>query len=230
MQDELLPSHRLFAQPVVEAKSLPALEQLRLALGQSGLHREVGLGQEQGRAPVAPDLRRLGLRCGDCRRWARSLGLASRPWSPSAWPLPWHEPPASSQPLWLSAWRRLSPWSCAPASPMSWWRPWPISAWTRLSRFGGWALRGFGLCRRLHRLRCAAFALAAGLAARFVLARDDALLFLLFAIDPCFPSRPARCPACPRGVLATPPLTIQCCRKERARAENARWGRSFRTS
>ncbi|MGH8732642.1 MAG: hypothetical protein ACREVB_03070, partial [Burkholderiales bacterium] len=75
-----------------------------------------------------------------------------------------------------------------------------------------------------------AFALAAGLAARFVLARDDVLLFLLFAIDPCFPSRPARCPACPRGVLATPPLTIQCCRKERARADNARWGRSFRTS
>jgi hypothetical protein len=36
-----------------------------------------------------------------------------------------------------------------------------------------------------------AFALAAGLAARFVLARDDALLFLLFAIDPCFPSRPS---------------------------------------
>ena len=78
MQDELLPPHRLFAQPVVEAKPFPALEQLRLALGQSGLHREVGLGQEQGRAPVASDLRRLGLRCGDCRRWARSLRLASR--------------------------------------------------------------------------------------------------------------------------------------------------------
>ena len=37
------------------------------------------------------------------------------------------------------------------------------------------------------------------LAARFVLARDDALLFLLFAIDPCFPSRPARDPGVARG-------------------------------
>jgi hypothetical protein len=76
-----------------------------------------------------------------------------------------------------------------------------------------------------------AFALAAGLAARFVLARDDALLFLLFAIDPCFPSLRKRAgPACPRGVLATLTLTIQWRWKERARADNARWGRSFRTS
>ena len=44
-----------------------------------------------------------------------------------------------------------------------------------------------------------AFALAAGLTARFVLARDDALLFLLFAIDPCFPSHPARNSAVPAG-------------------------------
>ena len=44
-----------------------------------------------------------------------------------------------------------------------------------------------------------AFGLAAGLTARFVLARDDALLFLLFAIDPCFPSHPARDSAVPAG-------------------------------
>ena len=34
------------------------LEKLGLAFGQTRLHREIGLGQEQRRAPVASDLRR----------------------------------------------------------------------------------------------------------------------------------------------------------------------------
>src|SRR5262249_45751093 len=62
MQDELLASYGLFAHAVVEANSLPALEQLRLALGQARLHRKIGARQEQRLAPVAPDLRRLGPR------------------------------------------------------------------------------------------------------------------------------------------------------------------------
>ena len=57
------------AQLRVEAEPLPALEQLRLALRQPGLHREIGLGQEQRLAPVAPglDLEALRFEHGDER-------------------------------------------------------------------------------------------------------------------------------------------------------------------
>ncbi|TFG86554.1 MAG: hypothetical protein E4H18_04275 [Hyphomicrobiales bacterium] len=82
MEDEFLPSHGLFAQPVIEAKLGPALEQLRLARGQARLHREVGLGQEQGRAPVAAGLDldgfRLWRRHGLDRRWLRRSRLPGR--------------------------------------------------------------------------------------------------------------------------------------------------------
>ena len=193
MQDELLPPHRLFAQAVVEAKPFPALEQLRLALGQSGLHREVGLGQEQGRAPVAPDLRRLGLRCGDCRRWARSLRLASRLCLPGfglAFAL------ARTAGFFADSFGlRLGDFHHRLAR--------------RLRRglgrgLGRFRLGGLGRFAGLafaagFTVLAGAFALAAGLTARFVLARDDALLFLLFAIDPCFPSHPARNSAVPAG-------------------------------
>ena len=78
MQDELLPPHGLFAHSVVEAKPRPALEQLRLALGQPCLHREVGLGEEQGRAPVAPDLRGPSDRSRHRRRWLFDSRFADR--------------------------------------------------------------------------------------------------------------------------------------------------------
>jgi hypothetical protein len=48
---------RGLAQAMVEVDALPALQQARLELRQPGLHREIGLGQEQRRAPIA----RVGL-------------------------------------------------------------------------------------------------------------------------------------------------------------------------
>ena len=57
MEDKFRAAPALLAQPLVKAEPLPAFEKLGLALGQAGLHREVGLRQEQGLAPVAADLR-----------------------------------------------------------------------------------------------------------------------------------------------------------------------------
>ena len=129
MQDELLPPHGLFAHAVVEAKPRPALEQLRLTLGQPRLHREVGLGEKQGRAPVPPDLR------GPAALLSPLAGMAFRralcgPAEPSAWPLPW-----AWQLVSLPPW--LLPAACAWSSPISAWRQlWRISAWTP----GAWRL------------------------------------------------------------------------------------------
>ena len=53
VQDELGPALGRRAQAVIEPELGPALEQLGLELGQPGPHGERGLGQEQGRAPVA---------------------------------------------------------------------------------------------------------------------------------------------------------------------------------
>ena len=49
VQDELLAAAALLAQPLVELHLGPALEELGLALGQAGTHREVRLGQKDGR-------------------------------------------------------------------------------------------------------------------------------------------------------------------------------------
>jgi hypothetical protein len=46
MQDELGPALALGAQALEQVHVGPALQQLRLLLGQAGAHREVGLGQE----------------------------------------------------------------------------------------------------------------------------------------------------------------------------------------
>ena len=226
MQDELLPPHGLFAQPVVEAKPLPALEQLGLALRQSGLHREVGLGQEQRLAPVAPDLRRLGLRCGDCRRWARWLEACEQALPvASAWPLPWHEPPASSQPVLAFGLRGFDRLARRLRRGLGG----GLGRFRRGLRLGAGRFAGLGLCRRLHcprrGLRLGSRldrTLRLGARRRFVVLalRHRSLLSVTSSAQ--FRGS--------RGVLATPPLTIQCCRKERARADNARLGRSFRTS
>ncbi len=75
MQDELRPAHGLLAQAIVKAHFGPALEQLRLALRQAGLHGEVGLRQEQRLTPVALCLRLDRLRRHDrLRRSLRRFG------------------------------------------------------------------------------------------------------------------------------------------------------------
>ena len=53
VEDELGPALGGLAQAAIEADFGPALEQLGLQLRQASLHGELGLGQEQGRAPIA---------------------------------------------------------------------------------------------------------------------------------------------------------------------------------
>src|SRR6476659_8597412 len=73
-----------------------------------------------------------------------------------------------------------------------------------------------------------AAALSAGLAARFGLAREEGFLLFSFAMSPCFRHYWQMPGATPRGVLATPPLIIQCRLRERAREGSAPWGRRRR--
>ena len=51
-------------QLLVQADGLPALQQDRLALGQPGTHRKVGLGQKERLAPVAPAVGGRGIGAG----------------------------------------------------------------------------------------------------------------------------------------------------------------------
>src|SRR3954467_12123421 len=52
VQNEFVPALRGCAQPLIKSKRLPALEQLRLLLRQTGAHREFGLRQEQRLAVI----------------------------------------------------------------------------------------------------------------------------------------------------------------------------------
>ncbi|MCY1188438.1 hypothetical protein D9M73_295480 [compost metagenome] len=49
VQDELRATFADLPQLAVQIDAVPALQQFRLALGQTGLHRECRLGQVQGR-------------------------------------------------------------------------------------------------------------------------------------------------------------------------------------
>ena len=60
MQRKARPADGRGAQAAVEVEALPAREDLRLLLRQSGAHGEIGLGQEQRLAVVAPLGRLLG--------------------------------------------------------------------------------------------------------------------------------------------------------------------------